>query len=96
MPGMKRHVKAAHGLKVYGRVAWPPVYRPTTSPYGGRLRGLQAARLEDMTIRDLRSLARGRGITIHGKNKALLIEELHAEEDGSEWHRTFPHRPPEW
>jgi hypothetical protein len=75
VPGVKRHVKYVHGPDVYAKVQWPPIYRHGTSVYGDRLRN-DGRSLQTYTFRELRVMARKRGVPQFGKNKADLIRDL--------------------
>lgn len=73
--GMKRHVRLVHGLVAAEQVIWPPIYLHGTSKFGDRLRE-EYVPPSEMTFKELRELSRKRGLSIHGKNRAALVEQL--------------------
>jgi hypothetical protein len=72
VPGMKRHVKAAHGPIAYEATTWPDIHGRAfwKSKY------VEPGSVQTMSINELRQEAKRRGISSLGKSKKKLALEL--------------------
>ena len=74
VPGVKRHCVKRHPGLSY--IAWPATHQDPKSRWGDRLRGLEPVNVCTLSFRELRSLARRRGVSQFGKSKADLVHDL--------------------
>ena len=81
VPGVKRHVRAIHGYEAFDRVKWPPTYAESSGKaIALALRKSTSSKpkskLDSLTIVELRSRAKKKGIKITGLKKDELVEAL--------------------
>ena len=77
VPGMKRHVKAVHGMDAYRRIEWPDVYGRVHvgDLFGERFQAREGS-LALKSLNELRQEAKRRGVSPLGKSKKALVVEL--------------------
>ena len=71
VPGMKRHVKAVHGMDAYRRIDWPDIYGRVSFDFP-----VAKDSLTRKSINDLRKEAKRRGVSPLGKSRKALVIEL--------------------
>lgn len=78
VPGVKRHVKAVHGLALYEETTWPDIHGEV---HGTNLFAApRPGSLFAMSINDLRREAKRRGVYPLGKSRKALAVELSNKE----------------
>ena len=82
VPGMKRHVKAVHGMDAYRRIEWPDIYGRVRvgDLFGERFQAREGS-LALKSLNELRQEAKRRGVSPLGKSKKALYLELSNMDD---------------
>jgi hypothetical protein len=80
VPGVKRHVRAAHGDRAVSRIQWPPSFEQSAGQkVAAALRkgtSVKAAELDQLSVQELRSKAKQKGIKTAGLKKKELVSAL--------------------